>query len=248
MSTQKARDTIYQTPQTTAEFVFDEKVAAVFSDMIGRSVPGYATTISTIGELAAKYVTPNSSCYDLGCSLGAATFTMQHRIQNSNVDIIGVDLSEPMLERCQQHLTDTAAESGKTTKIKFVKADIRDVDIQNASMVVLNFTLQFVPIADRQTLIESIYQGLNPGGVLVISEKVRFPDAELDALNIDLHHRYKQANGYSELEVAQKRSALENVLIPETIDAHQSRLTSAGFSRTDVWLQCFNFVSMLAIK
>lgn len=246
MTNENIRDSIYQQPQTPSEFVFDERVAHVFGDMISRSVPGYATTISTIGELAAKFVTDNSRCYDLGCSLGAATFTMQQTIQANNSHIIGVDLSEPMLDRCNAHLA--SQENSTHTQVTFQQADIRTTPIHDASMVVLNFTLQFVPVEDRASLIETIYAGLNSGGIVVISEKVRFPDPALDALNIDLHHRFKQTNGYSDLEIAQKRSALENVLIPETIDEHRERLQNAGFARTDVWLQCFNFVSMVAIK
>ena len=115
-------------------------------------------------------------------------------------------------------------------------------------MVVLNFTLQFVPEDQRQALCQRISDAMLPGGILILSEKIQFADAHLQELNTDLHHAFKRANGYSDLEVAQKRSALENVLMPETLSAHQQRLKACGFSSVDVWFQCFNFASMVAIK
>lgn len=240
-----ARDTLYATENTQLEpFVFDAKVAQVFSDMIQRSVPGYATTISTIGELARRFAQPDSICYDLGCSLGAATFAMRHAINVPNCSIIAVDNSTAMLARCQANL---AADIGDVP-VELIEADITELELQPASLVVLNFTLQFIPTEQRLDLLSRIHQALLPGGKLILSEKMIFPDAYLNDLNIELHHRFKQANGYSELEISQKRSALEHRLIPETISAHKQRLADAGFSRADVWQQCFNFVSLIAVK
>lgn len=238
-------DQIYSTPRDTIpEFVFDESVASVFGDMIQRSVPGYATTISTIGELAALRVAANTRCYDLGCSLGAATIAMRHGIRQPDCEIVAVDLSAPMLQRCSNNIAADSAD----TPVQVLQADICDVGISNASLVVLNFTLQFVPLAQRQALLEKIYAGLNPGGVLLLSEKITFDEPQLNQLNIDLHHRFKSANGYSDLEIAQKRSALENTLIPETLAVHQRRLQAVGFAASHPWYQCFNFMSMLAVK
>lgn len=240
-----SRDEIYAAQhQQLGEFVFDAKVANVFADMIQRSVPGYATTISTIAELAARYCQPNTRAYDLGCSLGAASLAMRHRIQASGVEIVAVDNSAAMVERCRLNVeTDNA-----TVPVRVMQADVREVEISNASLVVLNFTLQFIAVEQRLALLEKIYQGLGSGGKLVLSEKVLFPDSYLNELNIDLHHRFKKAHGYSDLEISQKRSALENTLMPETVDQHKARLREAGFARVDVWYQCFNFVSMIAVK
>jgi len=115
-------------------------------------------------------------------------------------------------------------------------------------VVVLNFTLQFIPRELRDHVIRQIYRGLQPGGVMVLSEKVTFEDPHLDELNIELHHQFKRANGYSDLEIARKRSALENVLLPETLNCHKQRIAEAGFSSCDVWFQCFNFASLIALK
>lgn len=240
----KSKDNIYAQPQQIGEFVFDERVANVFGDMIQRSVPGYETTISTISELAARFVKPNTRVYDLGCSLGAATLAMRHCIQADGVEIVAVDNSAAMVEGCLKNIEQDSADTSVTVKA----ANVQDIEIENASLVVLNFTLQFIPLDDRLALLKKICDGLLPGGKLVLSEKVLLPDAYLNDLTIDLHHRFKKAHGYSDLEVAQKRSALENSLIPETVDAHKARLAKAGFTRADVWYQCFNFLSIIAMK
>jgi len=242
----KKQDAIYASPlDEIIDFRFDERVVDVFPDMIQRSVPGYGTLISTVGVLAARYAQADSHCYDLGCSLGAVTLSMRQRINQPDCDIIAVDNSAAMIERGQQLL---ASDNVSSTPVTMQCADIQDVDIKNASVVVLNFTLQFIPLAERLALIERIYQGLNPGGILILSEKIAFEEQDRQDFHIDVHHDFKRANGYSDLEISQKRSALENVLIPETLSAHQQRLSNAGFSFIDVWFQCFNFVSMVAVK
>lgn len=250
-STSTARDAIYAAPlDGIAAFTFDARVAQVFPDMIQRSVPGYNTIIAMTGVLAERYAKPGTQCYDLGCSLGASSISMAEHISAPDCRIIAVDSSAAMLERAAAaiHTAESAACAPMRPKIDLIAADLRDVAIENASVVVLNFTLQFVPQAEREALLTRIAAGLRPGGVLVLSEKICFEDPELDALNIDLHHTFKQANGYSALEIAQKRSALENVLVPESLAAHKARLRQVGFARTDVWFQCFNFASLVAIR
>lgn len=239
-------DVIYAAPlQEIIDFKFDERVVAVFPDMIQRSVPGYGMIISNIGILAAKYAQPGSHCYDLGCSLGAASLAMRQRITAPECDIIAVDNSPAMLERARELLDrDTTA----IVPVRLICADIQDVAVENASVVVLNFTLQFIPPAQRPALIERIHAGLRPGGILILSEKIAFSEPERQQFHMELHHDFKRANGYSDLEISQKRSALENVMIPETVACHQMRLQEAGFSADELWFQCFNFVSMVAIK
>ncbi|MCI7352517.1 MAG: carboxy-S-adenosyl-L-methionine synthase CmoA [[Actinobacillus] rossii] len=240
-----AKDTIFSTPiEKLGDFTFDENVAEVFPDMIQRSVPGYSNIITAIGMLAERFVTANSNVYDLGCSRGAATLSARRHIKQAHVKIIGVDNSQPMVERCRQHVQAYHSE----IPVEILCDDIRHITIENASMVILNFTLQFLPPADRTSLLEKIYRGLNPNGILVLSEKFRFEDKNIDNLLIDLHHQFKRANGYSELEVSQKRAALENVMLIDSIDTHKTRLKNVGFSHSELWFQCFNFGSMIAIK
>lgn len=238
-------DKIYaQAYEHITDFQFDHRVAGVFSDMIRRSVPGYGQIINTIGQLAKKYVTPETNIYDLGSSLGAATLSVRRQIEGRNCQIIAVDNSSSMIERCQENLQAYVSD----TDVNLVCADIQKIDINNASMVILNFTLQFISPADRNILIKKIYDGMNPGGILVLSEKLQFDDNLIHELLDTLHLDFKRANGYSELEISQKRSALENVMLPDSLHDHELRIKNAGFAHFNPWFQCFNFASMVAIK
>ncbi len=237
-------DNIYASAQSTNPFQFDQKVAAVFTDMIQRSVPGYQTIIQNIRQLASEYIQPDSNCYDLGCSLGAASLAMSHGNQQTGVKILSIDNSSAMIERCKTNIEGFKHH----TPIELVQDDIRNIAIQNASMVVLNYTLQFIPQPLRHRVLESIYRGMRPGGLLVLSEKIVFSDEKVNQLMIQLHHQFKRDNGYSELEISQKRSALENVLIPETMCIHLSRLKEVGFEHVNCYQQQLNFVSLVAIK
>ncbi|MCW8833821.1 MAG: carboxy-S-adenosyl-L-methionine synthase CmoA [Colwellia sp.] len=238
-------DLIYSSPKAQVkDFAFDAQVVEVFPDMISRSVPGYNTIIDTIGLLSQRFVQKSTSVYDLGCSLGAATLAMRKRITASDCKIIAVDNSSAMVERCKMHIQ---AFKGNTP-VDVIEGDIQKIAINNASMVVLNFTLQFIDKAERAKLINNIASGINTGGILVISEKISHGDLIIDEHLIDLHHNFKRANGYSELEVAQKRTALENVMKTDSVEQHIKRLTEAGFSHVSPWFQCFNFISFIAIK
>ena len=242
----KKTDAIYAAPlQEMVDFQFDERVVAVFPDMIQRSVPGYGMIISTIGILAAKYAQAGSHCYDLGCSLGAVSLAMRQQIKQPDCDIIAVDTSPAMIERGRELL---ARDAAPAVPVTMICADLQEVTVENASVVVLNFTLQFIPPAQRLALIQRIYAGLNPGGILILSEKIAFSEPERQHFHVELHHDFKRANGYSNLEISQKRSALENVMIPETLACHRERLQAAGFSASELWFQCFNFASLVAIK
>jgi len=225
-------------------FTFDAQVVEVFPDMISRSVPGYNTIIDTIGRLSQQFVQKDSNIYDLGCSLGAATLAMRKGITAENCNIIGVDNSSDMVKRCKMHVE---AFKGQTP-VNIIEGNIQDIAIENASMVVLNFTLQFIEKSHRQALLTKIANGLKPGGLLVLSEKITADDQTVDQVLIDLHHSFKHDNGYSELEVAQKRSALEKVMLTDSVDVHKERLTEAGFKHISLWFQCFNFTSFIAIK
>lgn len=245
MTATNNRDDLFAKPlNAVADFNFDAQVARVFPDMIKRSVPGYTTLIALTGVLARHYAQAESQIYDLGCSLGASTLSMRHRIDKPGCRLIAIDNSTAMIARCKQHIDMDSAD----IPVDLLCADLRDVHITNASFVTLNFTLQFIPVEQRLSLLHTIYAGLNDGGALLLSEKVVFADTERNQLLNDLHIEFKRAQGYSELEIAQKRAAIENVLIPETIEQHQQRLQQAGFRASYVWFQSLNFVSLLAVK
>ncbi|MCK7542835.1 carboxy-S-adenosyl-L-methionine synthase CmoA [Marinobacter bryozoorum] len=237
-------DTIYATDQPRQDFRFDESVARVFPDMIRRSVPGYTTIIPMIEVITEQYVQPGSHCYDLGCSLGASTLAMRHGMPASGCTLVGVDNSPAMIERCEHYI----ALDDHPLPVTLRCEDILETDIADASVTTLNFTLQFVDPARRVELLTRIAEATRPGGVLVLSEKIRFDNEREQETQTRLHHEFKRANGYSDLEISQKRSALEQVLIPETLTEHRQRLGGAGFRDVTVWYQCFNFVSMLAFK
>ena len=239
------RDQIFASEQEMiVDFAFDERVASVFPDMIRRSVPGYGEIIALLGLFAEQYAQPDSNLYDLGCSLGAATLSLRRRIKTTGCQIIAVDNSEAMVERCRENIAHDLA----TAPVEVICGDIRKLEIRNASVVVLNFTLQFLPADERLALLEKIYAGMRPGGVLILSEKLRFSDEESQQFQEQLHLAFKRANGYSELEISQKRAALEEVLVPDTLEQHAERLKTAGFSRIEPWFQAFNFASIAAIK
>lgn len=246
------KDEIYLSDSTdTATFAFNAAVADVFPDMLQRSIPGYAETIDSIGHLANRYVKPNTQCYDLGCSLGAATLAMRRNIVEPGCRIVAVDSSTAMVERCREIVAtddNNRIDCRNTVDVQILHADIREVEISRASMAVLNYTLQFLPVADRLPMLKKIADGMVDNGILILSEKVVDNDPHIERLLVELHHQFKRRNAYSELEISRKRTALENVLIPESIDVHLERLRLAGFRHAGPWLRFFNFVSILATK
>jgi tRNA (cmo5U34)-methyltransferase len=194
--------------------------------------------------IAEQYAAENSVCYDLGCSLGASTLAMRRGIDKKNCRIIAVDNSPAMVNKCRDIvLADTC-----DVPVEVIQSDILDVDIENASMAVMNFTLQFLSPAMRDEMIQNIYNGMLDGGVLVLSEKITYEDEDENDFQIDMHHNFKKLYGYSDLEISQKRKSLENVLIPDTLKTHQKRLAQAGFKKCRVWFKCFNFISLAAFK
>ncbi len=240
-----SKDTLFSAPQDSVKaFEFDQQVVEVFPDMIERSVPGYKTIIQGIGELAEKFVQLDTNIYDLGCSLGAASFSIRQKLIEPSCKIIAIDNSKAMVERCRL----IQSSYNFDMSIEVIEGDINELTMENASIVVLNFTLQFLPISERLPLLKKINQALKPGGILILSEKLQMETAEMDEAIIDLHHKFKKRNGYSDMEIAQKRAALENVLIPDTRESHKKRFADAGFNHYETWFQHYNFVSFLAIK
>jgi len=239
------RDRYYAEPlDMLVDFVFDDKVASVFPDMIRRSVPGYETIISQLSVFARLFARNGSRIYDLGCSTAASSLALARGLSHlDDYELIAIDNSSAMIEQAKNLLHDRV--SGR---LQLICADINDIGISNASLVCFNFTLQFIAKEQRQTLLAKIYQGLNPGGILILSEKLLFDNGREQQFMEQMHLAFKRENAYSELEIAQKRSALENVLHPESLAVHIERLRQCGFSQVYPWFQDFNFASMVAIK
>lgn len=238
-------DKLYaQSRKLVNAFAFDEEVTQVFSDMITRSVPGYHLMLDLLGVLTEQTMCNGSRSYDLGCSLGASTLAIRQNITAENCQIIGVDNSTAMISSCEKVINRDASK----TPVDLHCTDILSIDFKPCQLVSLNLTLQFIAVEHRATLLKNIANSLQAGGALFLSEKITFDDEIHQQRLTELHHQFKKHQGYSDLEIAQKRSAIENVLIPETLKIHQQRLLDAGFSQVVIALQCLNFVALIAYK
>ncbi|MCH2110954.1 MAG: carboxy-S-adenosyl-L-methionine synthase CmoA [Polyangiaceae bacterium] len=224
-------------------FSFDEQVARVFPDMLRRSIPGYRQLLQLLGLLAHQRVSEGGHVYDLGCSLGAVSLAIRHAIGNRGARIIGVDNSPAMIARCRAIMD---ADSGQT-EVELIEADIASTSVSNASLIVLNFTLQFIAPEERSSLLQRLAAGLNPGGALVISEKVAAPLPEQELFFRDLHDAFRRENGYSQIELSRKRNALEKVLVPAEEETIRQDLERAGL-RVIPWFRALQFVSWVAIQ
>ena len=238
------QDTLFKKPQKhIPKFSFNQKTVDAFPDMIQRSVPGYSTIISECGFIAREIVQSDTNIYDLGCSLGESTISVLNLNQSTNLKIYAVDNSKSMITTLSERLSPS-----NKRKVVLVNDDVMNCPIHNASMVILNFTLQFIPLHKREKLLENIFDGLNPGGCLLLSEKIKLPNKINNDLFIDLHHQFKRWRGYSDLEISQKRDSIEDVLIPESEEMHLQRMRSRGFVSISKWFQYLNFCSFTAIK
>ena len=225
-----------------SKFIFDQKVVDVFDDMVLRSVPGYKQMIELIGLAGRNYPVINSNVYDLGCSTGAVTLSIASNLKSESIKIFSVDNSPEMINQCQRNLSNIG------TNIQYVCDDIANIEFENASLIILNLTLQFIEPKNRLSLIKKMFNSLLPGGALIVSEKIIHKNNKTNKDLINLHELFKKENGYSETEIAQKRKAIEEVLIPESIEQHLERLKCAGFKRPLIQMQCINFASFLAVK
>jgi tRNA (cmo5U34)-methyltransferase len=239
-----ARDTLFNTKTPAEKFSFNEGVAEVFDDMLDRSVPFYQLVIEMTAEILGRSLQAGDSVYDLGCSTGTTLLYLARILHSKNLRFVGVDNSQAMLDKAARK----ARMFSMGDRIVFSDMDITRTVISGAGAVILNYTLQFIQPAVRLEFLKNIHNGLRPGGVLVLSEKVVSRDQAINGHFMDSYHQYKKRRGYSELEIANKREALENVLIPLSVRENLEMLSQAGFSRAETFFQWFNFVSFLACK
>ena len=238
------KDTLFRSEDVKGEFRFDARVAEVFDDMLSRSVPFYGEVQRIIANLATEHYREGTKIFDLGCSTGTTIINLCNVATGSRLDIIGVDSSEPVIAKAR----DKIAKAGLNARIELVCKDIRDIDIRDASVVIMNYTLQFIKPESRKALISQIYEGLGRGGILLISEKVLEEDETMSELFIDKYYDFKREMGYSDLEIAKKREALDKVLIPMTIDEELRLLKDSGFDKVSIFFKWFNFTSFIAVK
>ena len=239
------KDEVFKDPQdAVADFTFGEKVASVFDDMLHRSVPFYDEVQRMIGELASDFAAEGTTIYDLGCSTGTTLLNLDAKV-GPRVKFVGIDNSEEMLNRCRKKL----AEHPLKRELELICADLNHgVHIENASMVLMVLTLQFVRPLYRDKLVASILQGLNENGCLILVEKVLGEDSLFNRLFIKYYYDLKKRHGYSDLEISQKREALENVLIPYKLLENREMLLHTGFRYCDTFFKWYNFCGLIAVK
>ncbi|MCB9096207.1 carboxy-S-adenosyl-L-methionine synthase CmoA [Arcobacter aquimarinus] len=225
----------------TKQFEFDEEVASVFDDMLNRSVPFYKEMQRLSINFACNFLNENDKVYDLGCSTASMLIELSHHCKN-NLKLIGIDNSVAMLNR--------AAKKAKAfgVDIEFINADLHDVSYDEAKLILSNYTLQFIRPLQREKLVKKIYDSLQDKGIFIFSEKVISSNSTLNKQSIDEYYEFKKTQGYSEFEIAQKREALENVLIPYTEEENKKMILDAGFSHCETIFKWVNFATFIAIK
>ena len=238
-------DEVYRDARSAVgDFKFDQSVATVFDDMVTRSVPFYVEIQRMIAEMARDFATPGSTVYDLGCSTGT-TFINLHRSLDPSIGFVGIDNAAEMLDRCRSKLS----EHGVDRQVELRCADLNEgIEIENASLAMLILTLQFIRPLRRHRLLTDIYRGLNPQGCVIVVEKVLGEESLLNRLFIDYYYEMKRRHGYSELEISQKREALENVLIPYKLLENRELLLETGFRTVEVFFKWYNFCGLVAVK
>lgn len=241
-----ARDRLFVEPRRIDDFNFGTETAAVFDDMLDRSVPFYDEIQRMLGELSADFASHGSSIYDLGCSTASSFLAIgAHLTPDIDIEFVGLDSSADMLQLADRKLR--AASFPWRYRLEHADLD-QGIRIENASVVLLVLTLQFLRPLNRERLISSIYQGMNHNGCLLLVEKVLGEHSTFNRLFINHYYEMKRRKGYSEIEIAQKREALENVLIPYRSGENESLLQQAGFQRVDVFFKWYNFCGLLAVK
>jgi tRNA (cmo5U34)-methyltransferase len=238
------RDILFDVDSVQEDFVFNERVVEVFDDMLDRSVPFYRQVIDASAQLLDKFLDSGDTVYDLGCATGTTLLEFSRLLENKKLQFVGIDNSAPMLDKARLK----AELYSKQKSISFNLEDITTFDHAASGGIILNYTLQFIRPLQREAFLQRLFNNLRPGGVLLISEKVISHDRRLNREYIELYHRFKKSRGYSELEIAKKREALENVLIPFSIDENNAMLKKSGFDSVETYFQWFNFASLIAVK
>jgi tRNA (cmo5U34)-methyltransferase len=224
-------------------FSFNEDVARVFDDMVSRSIPFYHEIHRIILDLLTSYAQNGDVVYDLGCSTGTTIVLMDQHLRDLNVKFVGLDSSPFMVKKATEKIW-----QHHITRAKIMKENVLDFKLEKCGVVIMNYTLQFIEPEKRQALLNKIYESLRPGGILIMTEKI-LPESEAFRPMIrELYDSFKRRNGYSELEISQKRQALENVLIPQTPQEHYALLKGSGFARNEMLFRWFNFACFLAQK
>jgi tRNA (cmo5U34)-methyltransferase len=239
------KDTVFsQDEPPVGDFSFNAKVADVFDDMVSRSVPHYEEMQRMVCELALDFAKPDTSLYDIGCSTATTLLTLDP-ILDPSMTFIGVDNAPDMLEKARQKIVGT----GTKRPIELQTADLhKGFYMENASVVTMLLTLQFIRPLYRERMMKTIYSGLNEQGCLILIEKLTSEDTTFNRLFIQHYYDFKRRNGYSEIEISKKREALENVLIPYRLEENILLLKETGFRHVEIFFRWYNFCGIIAVK
>lgn len=245
----KPKDEIYSRPEERiAPFEFNDRVAHVFDDMAERSIPHYREVQRIIATLVRTYYQEGSVLYDLGCSTGTTLVLSAQSLEEWNQNeyhLVGIDSSSAMCDEAREKILKTGLDS---EKVQVFHNDLMNASLDKASVVILNYTLQFIKPMMREKLIKRIYDSLNHNGILLVSDKTLQSHTDISRSFIDNYYGFKRRNGYSELEISQKREALENVLIPYTVKEEKELFYHCGFESVDSFFSWFNFSSFICLK
>lgn len=239
-----SKDKLFKSGTVPEDFTFNDTVAEVFDDMLNRSVPYYSAVIDGIVGLLQHQALHGHTIYDLGCSTGTTLLELVRRLPDLNCRFVGVDNAPAMVKKARRK----AEMFSKSESIHFREDDITTAELDNAAVILCNYTLQFIRPMTRLDFVKKLYNSLPVGGICIVSEKIISHDRILNRRFIDMHHRFKLQQGYSELEIAAKREALENVLVPFSIEENIDLLRQAGFQSVETFFQWFNFASFVALK
>ncbi len=240
-----AADTLFNDGAAPVDdFKFNAGVAEVFDDMLGRSIPFYNEIIGMTAQLLARFLTPDGRVYDLGCSTGNSLMELARRLAHLDLQFIGIDNSAAMIKKARLK----AEMYGKGDKLRFECDDIMNLNLRSPAAVIMNYTLQFIRPMMRLDFIRALYALMPPGAVLIISEKSINHDPLFNRAFLQFYLDFKRRQGYSEIEIAKKREALENILIPFSTTENIELLRQAGFCHIETFFQWFNFSSFIALK
>lgn len=236
------KDKIFTDQQSGKKpFEFNEQVANVFDDMLNRSIPFYQESINILCQVVQKFHAPQKIIYDLGCSTGNTLLTVNEKVPD--VQCIGVDNSAAMIEKFNQKII-----SLQKKNIEVFCEDITKTNFKNCGTVILNYILQFLSLTERKKLVEKIFSSLQTNDIVFISEKIVSSDSKMNDFWVEQYFQFKEQNGYSKLEIARKRAALENVLMPLSLEENITLFSKVGFKKIDVLIKWYNFVSFVAVK
>lgn len=228
----------------TKKWEFDKDVTDVFPDMLSRSIPSYENMRELIYRMARNFVKEGTNVLDIGCSTGIASELL---IQNfgSKCNFLLTDISLPMLEKCRAKYAKEIQDGYVNVKY----SDLREnLPVKGCSLIMSCLTIQFTPIEYRQHIFQNIYESLEPGGALILVEKVMGNSNDIDQVLVKEYYDIKRDNQYSEEQIKSKRKSLEGSLVPLTIDMNEWLLEMSGFRKVDTFWRYLNFVALVAIK